>query len=104
MVRERVIKSDIRYENVDYLQALRNLVVVGGYDHAREAGLKGYLPQWSGKRTDLLAVEGESSQDPKMWRDTKRTIPEPIKKLIIARVLEIAVLISMGTHVYSFYS
>ena len=37
-----------------------------------------------------------------MWDDKHYMLPTRIQKKIIARVLELAVLVTMGTHVYSF--
>ena len=68
----------------------------------REIGLGRYMPVWRGERSDLITVGGEKSQKEESWRDSKHRIPSTVKKKIAARVLETAVIVCMGTHVYTF--
>ena len=102
MVREAVEESEMNLENVNWKQALRYLTIVGGCDYMREIGLGKYMPVWRGERSDLITVGGEKSQKEESWRDSRHRIPNAVKKKIAARVLETAVIVCMGTHVYTF--
>ena len=100
---EAVMESPATFENVDYRMALRYLFIVGGKSHLNEYGLGRFSPRWKGGRPDLLTIGGEAFDDvEKKWVDSERQLPDIIKKTIIARVVEAAVLICMGTHMYTF--
>ena len=102
IARQAVLLSDMVVDNVDYTRALRYLHIVGGKDYMAQIGLGRIMPKWAGKRSDLVSVGGDLSKSDGGWYDTRREISEYEKKIIISRVVEIAVLVSMGTHVYSF--
>ena len=102
IVRGAVEESEAVIENEDYKKALRYLTISGGYDYMREVGLRRYAPRWKGTRFDLVTIGGDVCKDEKMWEDKRCMIPDKIKKQIVARVLELLVLVTMGKHVYSF--
>ena len=102
IVSDAVMQSSAVFENVDYTLALKYLLIVGGRSHMRENGLGKYSPKWLGGREDLLTVGGEGFDEKQKWRNTERQLPDLVKKKIISKVLEVEVLVCMGTHVYSF--
>ena len=55
IVRESVLTSDIEFENIDYVTALKYLRVVGGDDHIKDLRLSNIAP----KRPNLIALGGE---------------------------------------------
>ena len=89
-------------DNVDYETALRYLVVVGGKNHVDEIGLGKISPKWLGKRQDLITVGGDSIGENDKWSKLKRELTGAEKKQVLAHVVEAAVLVCMGSHVYSF--
>jgi len=101
IVREAVLKSETVIENLDCNLALKYLYIVGGVSHLKECGLARLAPRWTGKRPDLLTVGGETGFNEDKWVYPKKTFSKLEEKMIAARVLELAVLVCMGTHAYS---
>ena len=99
---EAVVESKASFENIDYTTALKYLLIVGGASHLRENKLTKYAPKWLGSRPDLLTVGGEALEETGKWYCPKVQMNEMIKKKIISMVIETAVIVCMGTHVYSF--
>ena len=99
---DAVMESHVKFENVNYDLALRYLFVVGGKCHLSENGLMRYAPRWLGGRPDLLTIGGEAFSEEGKWSPSRLPLPESIKKKIIAMVVETAVIVCMGTHVYTF--
>ena len=102
IAREAVVNSDLKFENVDVSAALKYLKLCGGEDHVREIGLGKVAPRWLGQRSDLLTLGGEALSEENKWSKVRREFTEHEKRVIIARVIETAVLICMSTHIYSF--
>ena len=94
--------SDLEVDNMDYETALKYLVVVGGKSQIDEIGLNKIAPKWLGKRQDLLTVGGDSMEEGSKWSRLRRELTTKEKKQVLARVVETAVLVCMGSHVYSF--
>ena len=87
VVREAVLKSDIRIENFDWKTAIKYLYIVGGPTHVKECGLERIAPSWLGPRPDLLTVGGESGMNSDKWRFRSNSCTEREEELLIARVL-----------------
>ena len=102
LARHAVLQSEVSFENVDYLMALRDLCNIGGVGLLEKAGIGRLAPTWRGKREDLTPVGGKKSRDANFWRDTKREIFESDRKKIMALLVEILVNLVMSTHVYTF--
>ena len=98
LVRIAAIETDIEFLGVDYKKALRYIYVVGGIELIDRAGLNRIAPTWLGKRSDLLSLGGVKTNEDKWWRDSSRLIHRRDKKKIIGAVLEIGVIVAMGTH------
>ena len=102
IARKAVLLSKATMENIDIKAALKYLYIVGGPAHLKEIGLGKIAPRWTGTRPDLISVGGDSLNEDKKWSFPRKWYSESEKKLIVARVVEAAVIICMGTHVYSF--
>ena len=102
LTRMAVIESNIDIIDIDHRKALRYLYVAGGMEFLERSGLTNWAPKWLGKRSDLLSVSGEKTNKDSYWRDSSNIIPRKIGKKIVAAVLEIGVIVTMGTHLYSF--
>ena len=95
-------QSDINIEDVDLTKALRYIYIVGGPELINRAGLNRISPKWMGKRADLLSVTGKKSNGNELWRDSNKEIYRWEAKRIVATVVEIGIILAMGTHLYSF--
>ena len=102
MARYAMMESDLKFENVDYLRALRYIRIVGGVDYMVENGLKHLIPVWKGKKGWLLKVGGEKAKDDGLWKNTNKQLTEKDKKKILSHVVEIGVIVAMSTHLYTF--
>ena len=102
IVREAIETSDMKFENVNFEKALKYLRVSGGDDHIKELGLSKIAPKYLGSRPDLITIGGEAITDESKWTKMKRDLSEREKRLVIARVVETAVLVCMSSHIYSF--
>ena len=102
IVREAIENSEMKFENIDVEASLQYLLVVGGKDHIEEIGFSRIAPRWLGKRPDLLTVGGEAIEEKNKWSKLKRELREAEIRLVVARVVETAVLVCMSSHVYSF--
>ena len=90
------------FENVDVTTALKYLRITGGDDHINEIGLKKIAPRWIGPRPDLITVGGDSISDDTKWTKLKRQLTSNEIRVVVARVIETAILVCMSTHIYSF--
>ena len=98
-----VRESCVKFDSIDYSAALKYLTVVGGVSHLRENGLGRYVPKWTGGRPDLLTVGGEAFEDKdNKWRVPIVPMNSEVQKKVISLVVETAIIVCMGTHVYSF--
>ena len=58
--------------------------------------------RWIGPRPDLITVGGDSISDDTKWTKLKRQLISSEIRLVVARVIETAILVCMSTHIYSF--
>ena len=64
LTRLAVMESKLEFQDVDHIKALRYLYVVGGVELLDPAGISRHTPRWLGKRSDLLTVGGnKTNQD-----------------------------------------
>ena len=102
LARKAILKSNISFCNWDTKKAMRYLFINGGTELIKDAGLSRFCPTYLGDRSDLLTVGGDKAKEDSMWRDSNREVFETDMKRIAATVVEVAIHIVMGTHVYSF--
>ena len=102
MVRCALEKSDIIIEGFDHLTALQYLRLVGGKGYLKSVGLGRLEPRWRGKRCDLLSLGGDKSKENANWNNYRGVIGEKEKRAIVSRTVEVAILVAMGHHLYSF--
>ena len=102
LVRESVIHSDIVFDGFDMQKALCYLRIVAGEEILRLAGLSRLIPRWLGERVNSLRVTGETGKNMENWAHSasEPTIFE--QKVILGLLMEVGILISMGTHCYEF--
>ena len=68
----------------------------------RSTGLGRLIPRWKGDRVDMLRVTGDSGKDMDGWRHSPHEPTEFELKLILGLIMEVGILISMGSHCYEF--
>ena len=102
LARMAIIESKIDIIDVDLIKALRYIYIVGGVELLDRTGLSRVSPKWMGKRADLLSVTGKKSNGNMLWRDTNKVIHRWEAKMIVATVVEIGIILTMGTHLYTF--
>ena len=68
----------------------------------RLAGLGRLIPKWKGKKVDSLRVTGQTGRELDNWSfsPTGPSIME--ERRILALVVEVGILLSMGSHSYEF--
>ena len=81
---------------------LQHLRINGGNDYIEDIGFKRIAPRWLGGRPDLLTVGGEAINETNKWSKMKHSLTEHEIRLVVARVVETAVIVCMNTHIYSF--
>ena len=102
LARHAILNSNVKFDNINYLMALRYINLVGGRELLSKAGLGHLAPTWNGKREDLTTVGGKKSKDGKNWIDSKREIMDSEKRKVVAMVVKILVNLIMSSHVYCF--
>ena len=102
LTRIAIQESNVEFDNIDVKLGLRYLFVVGGRKLLDRMKLIRLCPKWLGKREDLLSVGGKKTNDSNYWKDTDRDIFPKDRRNVVAAVLEIGILITMGTHLYCF--
>ena len=102
LTRMAVLETDISINNFDPYIGMRYIFIMGGREFVERSGLSKYCPTWLGERVDLISISGKKTNEDKSWRDTSRDIPDHDIKKIVGAVLEIGILVTMGTHLYTF--
>ena len=101
IIRESVIHSEISFENFDANMALAYLMIVAGREALVQAGLKHLIPTWKGDRLAALKITGTTGRDMSKWIFLSYNNKFDDRR-ILAMVLEVGVLICMGSHIYEF--
>ena len=68
----------------------------------RAAGLGNLIPRWKGKKDEALKVTGTSAKNMDSWIFANQNPTIFQIKLILGLVVEVGVLLAMGSHVYEF--
>ena len=76
-------------------------IVAGDYV-MRESVLRRLIPRWSDERVEALRVTGQSGRNIDNWILPNQVPTIFEQKLILGLVMEIGILIAMGSHVYKF--
>ena len=102
LARESVIHSNIKFENFGYDKALAFLRIMAGPEILRSAGLSKFIPKWKGDKVDSLRVTGQSGRKMENWEFSPHVPTIFEEKLILGLVIEVGVLVAMGSHIYEF--
>ena len=97
LVYNAVLKSEIKWSNIDYFEAARYLALNWSEEQCRSSKLRRILPTRRGKTGTRPGVRGSE------WKFRPDiNLTEAEKKELIARVVEVAVAMMFQTHVYGF--
>ena len=66
------------------------------------AGLVNLIPRWKGDKVEALRVTGESGKNMDSWVFSAQPPSQRQIKIIIGLLVEVGVIIAMGTHVCEF--
>ena len=102
IARESVIHSNLDFKDLDVKKALAYLRIVAGEEVMRAAGLANLVPRWRGDKVDALKVSGLSGRNMDSWIFANHNPSDYQIKLILGLVIEVGVLIAMGSHIYEF--
>ena len=102
MVRCILQRGDLEIKNFDHQTALRYLRINGGKGYLARCGIGKLEPKWRGDREDLITLGGDKSRDPKNWSQKKIELSSVQKRIIEARTIEVAIIVAMGNHLYTF--
>ena len=68
----------------------------------RDAGLGNFIPRWAGDKVDALRVTGITGKNMDSWKFTSLSPSIMQIMKIIGLVVELGVLVAMGSHIYEF--
>ena len=102
IARETMIHSDVDFKGMDYKKALVYLRIVAGKEAMESAGLKNIVPKWRGDKIDSLRVTGTSGKNLDNWIFYGQEPSDYQKRLILGLIVEVGVLLAMGSHVFEF--
>ena len=78
--------------------------IVAGEDILRSSGLSRLIPKWTGERVDALRVTGLSGKNMDNWIHSAHIPTIFEQKLILGLIMEVRILIAMGSHCYEAFS
>ena len=104
---EEILRSDITWEDLDYMEGARLIVLNRSAAHCRSSPLHRVLPvrrKKSGRRPGVTGAGplGQERGDTDQWLFPSIKLTEEEKKLIIAEVVKICTEIMFENHLYTF--
>ena len=106
-VKEAILGSDMKWEQVDYLEGVRYLAL--NWDHATcmKSPLRRVLPTRRGRRGTRPGMRGPGPRGPtrgdqEQWEFPDVELEEWEKKLIVAEVVSLATKAMFGNHFYKY--
>ena len=107
MVYEAVLVADIKWESIDFLEAVRYIAINWSAEKCSRSDLRRILPVRRGRRGTRPTVRGVGPKGPErgdceQWIFRKVTLTKLEKKKVVATVAQIAVETMFSTHMYSF--
>ena len=107
LVYKAIMKSQVKFENVDYREAVRYIAMNWDEQTCRTSLLARVLPRRRSKQGVRPGVTGVGPMGPdgsdcEMWRFPRVCLTELEKRRIVATVVQIGVMVMFTTHVYQF--
>ena len=106
-VEEEVMRSSLRWEELDYLEGARLIALNRSAEYYRSHTLQRVLPVRRGRTGSRPGVTGKGPMGPErgdqeQWRFPDIILAEEEKKLIVAEVIKIMIEILFKNHLYTF--
>ena len=106
-IEEEVIRTDMEFDNIDYLEATRYLALNWSEEQCRTHPLRRVLPWRRGRRGTRPGMTGVGPRggergDQEQWEFPHITLEDWEKKQIVACVIRIATETMFKKHYYSF--
>ena len=106
-VKEAILTSDMKWEDVDYLEGVRYLALNWDAEQCRMSKLRRVLPVRRGKRGSRPGMMGTGPRGPtrgdqEQWIFPEVTLLDWEKKMIVAEVVSIATKAMFTHHFYTF--
>ena len=106
-IEEEAKRTDIQFENVDYLEATRYLALNWSHEQCRKSPLRRVLPWRRKNRGVRPGITGEGPRgkergDQEQWEFPRIVLTEEEKRGIIAAVIRVATEAMFQKHYYSF--
>ena len=106
-VREAILLSDIKWREVDYMEAARYIALNLTAEEVLKTGLKRVLPWRRGKRGTKQGLRGEGPRGPEIGDTEQWCFPEVVlteeeKKEIVALAVSMATRAMFRLHFYKF--
>ena len=106
-VEEEVMRSSLRWEELDYLEGARLIALNRSAEYCRSHALKRVLPVRRGRTGSRPGVTGKGPMGPErgdqeQWRFPDIILAEEEKKLMVAEVIKIMIEILFKNHLYTF--
>ena len=102
IARESILHSDLDFRGLEVQKALVYLRIVAGEQAMKDAGLGNFVPRWCGDKVEALRVTGTAGKNMDSWKFNAQTPSIMQIKQIIGLLVEVGVIIAMGSHVYEF--
>ena len=102
IARESIIHSNLEFKGLDVNKALAYLRIVAGEEAMRAAGIGNLIPRWKNKKVEALRVTGDTGKSMDNWIFPNQTPSVFQIKLILGLIIEVGVILAMGSHVYEF--
>ena len=104
---QSVMDSEVSYEGVDYLEAVRYLALNMTEQECRLSPLRRVIPYRRGKTGTRPGITGSGPMGPtrgdtEQWVFRRVTLTENEKRMIIALVIRISVKVMFRSHIYTF--
>lgn len=99
-----ILESDIKLEEVDYLEGARYVTLNWSKKQCRASPLRRILPKRRGNRPGLTGAgpQGATRGDQEQWEFPRVRLTEEEKKLLIATEVELATETMFTNHFYGF--
>ena len=104
-----VLESDMKFENIDYKEAVRYIAMHWSESQCRMSDLRRVLPTRTSVKGVRPGVTGEGPLGPgdeekeeTQWRFPRVCLTEVERRKVIATVVQIGVIVMFNTHIYQF--
>ena len=108
VIMEKILRSEIVWEDIDYMEGARMIVLNKSAEYCRNHPLSKVLPvrrKRTGRRPGVTGAGplGQERGDTEQWRFPNVKLSEEDKKRIVAEVVKICTEMTFENHLYTFW-